>query len=228
MAEFPNPGPQPGPDAHHGAGVARQSWVVGSFHSPLPLSAKLKSDTHARAEGELRHACIGINPRGRLCDCVSAPDSLSDAKGRDNRETRTTETDVDSPSNAPFHRQIVYATVRPGVVSHRHEPDEQQLPTVRQVPAPAVAPEPLRHPVACPIGSDLERALPCASMPSWSRCIVLPSALTVQCSVPRPQPSQAQPAKTVTRTEASIRTSQHAQRVVQGEILEGGELSTRG
>jgi hypothetical protein len=44
---------------------------------------------------------------------------------------------------------------------------------------------------------------------------------------PRPQPSQAQPEQTVTRVEASIRTSEHAQLVAQGKILEE-EVSTRG
>ncbi len=44
---------------------------------------------------------------------------------------------------------------------------------------------------------------------------------------PRPQPSQAQPEQTVTRAEAMIRTSEHAQLVAQGKILEE-EVSTRG
>ena len=46
-------------------------------------------------------------------------------------------------------------------------------------------------------------------------------------SPPRPQPSQAQPEQTVTGAEASIRTSEYAQLVAQGMILEE-EVSTRG
>jgi len=44
---------------------------------------------------------------------------------------------------------------------------------------------------------------------------------------PGPQPSQAQPEQAVTRAEASIRTSEHAQLVAQGKNLEE-EVSTRG
>jgi hypothetical protein len=43
----------------------------------------------------------------------------------------------------------------------------------------------------------------------------------------RPQPSQTQPEQTVTRAEASIRTSEYAQLVAQGKILEE-EVSTHG
>ena len=43
----------------------------------------------------------------------------------------------------------------------------------------------------------------------------------------RPQPSQAQPEQTVRWTEASIRTSEYAQLVAQGKMLEQ-EVSTRG
>jgi hypothetical protein len=44
---------------------------------------------------------------------------------------------------------------------------------------------------------------------------------------PKPHASQAQPEQTVTRAEASIRTSEYAQLVAQGKTLEE-EVSTRG